>query len=306
MKDKEISEEELLDELDTMYQRVADIEKEEAAQETPQTPLTPKIKPKQRRKKRSYRTVIIVASVFFIVLASVLAVTLFDPMALLRNPTALFERLKTGGTEPPPIATPPPPKKHPAVSPSPAAPKPPATVGTSPGPQKPQAAGTSSPAPTPPPVAASPAVQKPSAIAIPARPSPATSLTPPPAPLKPTSELPSVQAKQEALKSPPQGTEKSKRIPQETMLAHKPSPRGRYFAIQVGAFRDMENVRELVEAFKKEGLEATVKSRGGLHRVLVGRFADEDEATAFLKDKNIFEKYPGSFIKEISPSKINR
>ena len=35
MKDKEISEEELLDELDTMYQRVADIEKEEAAVEAP-------------------------------------------------------------------------------------------------------------------------------------------------------------------------------------------------------------------------------------------------------------------------------
>ena len=32
MKDKQISEEELLEELDTMYQRVADIEKEEAAE----------------------------------------------------------------------------------------------------------------------------------------------------------------------------------------------------------------------------------------------------------------------------------
>ena len=31
MKDKQISEEELLEELDTMYQRVADIEKEETA-----------------------------------------------------------------------------------------------------------------------------------------------------------------------------------------------------------------------------------------------------------------------------------
>jgi len=72
----------------------------------------------------------------------------------------------------------------------------------------------------------------------------------------------------------------------------------------------MENVRELVEALKKEGLEAyglTMKSRDRrtLHRVLVGQFMNENEAAQFLKDKKILKNYPDSFIKEVSSSKIN-
>jgi hypothetical protein len=116
MKDKQISEEDLLDELDTMYQRVADIEKEEAEQAP--SPLPPpqkqKIKPIQK-KRRPYRTIVIAASVFFIVLASLLAITIFDP-------TTLLQRLKTGNTQPATIVTPPAPSKRHAVAPSPANP----------------------------------------------------------------------------------------------------------------------------------------------------------------------------------------
>jgi cell division septation protein DedD len=278
MKDKEISEEELLDELDTMYQRVADIEKEEAAAEAPPPLMIKPIKPKQK-KKRSYRTLIIMASVFFIILASIFTITIFDPMNLLR-------RLKMGEPQPPTVATLPAPSKRRAVVPSPAAPKLPAVV-TSQEPPKPPAVATSSAAP------------------------PSPSVVPSPVPQKPASELPPVQAKQEAAKSPQQETEKPKPVPQETMRPNKPAPRGRYYAIQVGAFRDMENVRELVEAFKKEGLEAywiTMKSKGSgsLHRVLVGQFTDENEAAQFLKDKKILKNYPESFVKEVSSSKISR
>jgi cell division septation protein DedD len=278
MKDKEISEEELLDELDTMYQRVADIEKEEAAVEAPPPLMIKPIKPKPK-KKRSYRTLIIMASVFLIILASIFTITIFDPMNLLR-------RLKMGEPQPSTVATPPAPSKRRAVVPSPAAPKPPAVV-TSQEPPKPPAVATSSAAP------------------------PSPSVVPSPVPPKPASELPPVQAKQEAAKSPQQETEKPKPVPQETMRPNKPAPRGRYYAIQVGAFRDMENVRELVEAFKKEGLEAywiTTKSKGSgsLHRVLVGQFTDENEAAQFLKDKKILKNYPESFVKEVSSSKISR
>ncbi len=72
----------------------------------------------------------------------------------------------------------------------------------------------------------------------------------------------------------------------------------------------MENVRELIEALKKEGLEAyglTMKgrNRGTLYRVLVGQFMNENEAAQFLKDKKILKNYPDSFIKEVSSSKVN-
>jgi cell division septation protein DedD len=263
MKNKQISEEDLLDELDTMYQRVADIEKEEAAEPPP--PLM--IKPKQK-KKRSYRTIIIMISVFFIILASILAITIFDPMSFL-------QRLKMGDTQPSTVATPPAPSKRSTVVPSPVPPKPP------------------------------------SAAASPAAP-PSPSVVPSPAvPSKPPSESLPVQTKQEAVKKTQEEAKKAKSKPQEILKPDKPAPQGKYYAIQVGSFRDMENVRELTDAFKKEGLDAywiTIKSRstGTLYRVLVGQFTDENEATQFLNNKKIFKTYPDSFIKEVSPSKINR
>ena len=308
MKDKQVSEEELLEELDTMYQRVADIEKEEA-EEGPVPAPAPvafaRPKPKQKqRKKKTFRTALIAIFIFFIALASILAITVFDPVTLL-------ERLRTGATHPSTFVTPPSPSKRPAVAPSPTTPKPPAAATTSPGPQKPQTVAVSSPALPPPSVATSPSAPKPSAVTTSPTPSPPSSVAPPPTAAKPASQFPPVQPKQEALKSPPQETEKSKPIRPETMQPDKPSPKGKYFAIQVGAFREMENVRELVETFKKEGLEAywipmESGSRGTLYRVLVGRFTNADEAAEVLKDKKIFKNYPGSFIKAVHSSKMDR
>lgn len=304
MKDKEISEEELLEELDTMYQRVADIEKEESEQPPTPPPMPfPRAKPKEKKKK-PVRTILVAMFILFIAAASILAITVFDPMTFL-------QRLRMGDTQPSTVVTRPSPSKRPALVPSPVTPKPPAAVATSVGPQKPQAAGTSSSASPPARMAASPAAEKPSAVALSPTNPPPSSVTPSPAPLKPVSELPSVQAKQEAVKSPPQGPEKSKPIISETMQPEKPLPQGRYFAIQVGAFRDMENVRELVEAFKKEGLEAywiPMKggSRGTFYRVLVGRFTNTNEAAEVLKDKQIFKNYPDSFVKAVPSSKMNR
>jgi hypothetical protein len=274
MKDKQIPEEELLVELDSMYQRVADIEKEEEAE----TFIPEKKKPKQN-KKRSSRSFIIVASIAFIVLASIFTTTILKP-------TLIPQLFKMFDTQPSTVATPPPTPKRPAAVPSPAAPKPPA-VATAP---------TTSP---PPSVAPSPATSLPPSVA------------PSPEPPKPPSQSVPVQTKQETVKTTQQEVKKEKPISQEITKPSIPFPKGKYYAIQVGAFSDMENVREIVEAFKKEGLEAywiTMKSRsrGTLYRVLVGQFMNENEAGQFLKDKKILKNYPDSFIKEISSSKMNR
>jgi cell division septation protein DedD len=108
---------------------------------------------------------------------------------------------------------------------------------------------------------------------------------------------------------PREEAEKSKPISQEIVKLNKPTPREKYFAIQVGSFHDMENVRDFVGVLKKEGLDAywiTMKSKksGALYRVLVGQFMDTNEAAQFLKDKKILKNYPDSFIQEISSSKI--
>jgi hypothetical protein len=88
-------------------------------------------------------------------------------------------------------------------------------------------------------------------------------------------------------------------------------PREGYFAIQVGAFRNMENAQELVEALGKRGLDAysVDRSRRGpwaLHKVFLGPFGDRDEAAALMNDTVILEDYPDSFVLKILPRDNHR
>lgn len=259
MKDKQISEEELLDELDIMYRRVADIERREAASEhdsspyehgqiadkatstrgkvisfpehriraVPETPL--REKPEQD-KKRSYRLTVIAASFSLIMLALILIITILKPM--------IFpQRSKMGDTHQSNVATPSALEKHP-------------------------------------------------------------------------SESPAVQTEQEALQNTQGEVEKAKTISQGIMKPDNPLSQNRYYAIQVGAFRNWKNVLDLIEVFKKKGLDAywmsmESKDMGILYKVFVGHFMDTDEAAEFVKEKKILNNYPHSFIREISPSKIN-
>jgi cell division septation protein DedD len=269
-KDKPIPEEELFDELDAMYQRVADIEKEEAIEPLPS--MEPKsssmpgtrvasekgLKKKSgRNKKRSYRPMILGA--IAILFALILGMTFWKPMAIL-------ELLKIRDV------------KQPAVPSRPA-------------PRKPSAVVTPKTLPAPPPAAPSPATpQSPSAVTSPAPPIPPTVATAP-TPSKPPSESVPAQTKREAVKSP------------------AAFPQGKFYAIQIGSFREMENVRDLVEALKKEGLDAywiasKSKKRGALYKVFVGKFADANEAAQFQRDKKILKSYSDSFIQEISSSKM--
>ena len=275
MKDKQIPEEELFDELDAMYQRVADIEKEEAAGASVQgetalflepsgTPAVPEKELKKktgRKNRRDYRPMILATTAGILIF--ILAVTFWKPMAIL-------QLLKIGETQRPVVSPPPRPKKPPSVATPRARPSLP-SVATSPAPPASPTDGTP-PATTPLPPQSFPA-----------------------------------RAKQETVKSPQKEAERAKPVSQETVKPEKAVPQGKYYAVQVGSFRSMENVRDLAEVLKKEGLDAywiTMKGKKGenLHRVFVGQFMDKNEAAQFLKDKRILRNYPGSFIQEVSSS----
>jgi len=259
MKDKQISDEELFDELDTMYRRVADLERREAASEhdrshyeyrqiTDKATSTrgkvisfpehrirgisgkPLKKKPEQNKKRSYRLTIIATSFSLIMLAFILMITILKPI----TPP---QRFKIGDTHQLTVATPSAPEKHP-------------------------------------------------------------------------SESPQVQTDQEAMQNTQEEVEKAKSISQEIMKPDNPLPQNRYYAIQVGAFRNWKNVRDLIEVFKKKGLDAywismESKNMGTLYKVFVGHFMDTNEAAEFVKDKKILNNYPDSFIRDISASEIN-
>jgi cell division septation protein DedD len=291
-KDKPIPEEELFDELDAMYQRVADIEKEEATEtlsfgedvssSPPRTPVLPEkaLKKKSgRNKKRSYRPLILGA--IAVLFALILGVTLWKPMAIL-------QLLKIGDVQQPTVSSRPAPRKPPAVA-TPKTLPPPPPAGTAPATPQPPSATTPPAAPISPTVTTSPARPKPpSAVTPPASPIPPAVASAPTSP-KPPSEP--AQTKQEAVKS------------------SAAFPQGKFYAIQIGSFREMENVRDLVEALQKEGLDAywiasKSKKKGVLYKVFVGKFADTNEATQFQRDKNILKNYSDSFIQEISSPKM--
>jgi len=287
-KDKQIPEEELFDELDAMYQRVADIEKEEATEiltygegaspsthGTPVVPEKPLKKKTGRNKKRSRRPIILGA--IAILFALILGITFWKPMAIL-------QLLRIGDAQQSTVPPRPAPRKHPAVV-------------------------TPKPSPAPPAAAASLAPPKPpAALTPPAPPIPPMVATSPAPPKSPSQPVPA-QTKQEPVKSPREEAEKTKPVPQEILKPDKPVPQGKFYAIQVGSFREMENVRDLVGVLKKEGLDAywissKSKKRGALYKVFVGQFMDTNEAAQFLKNNKSLKNYPDSFIQEVSSSKI--
>jgi cell division septation protein DedD len=258
MKDKQKSEEELFDELDSMYQRVADLERNETATEpeshpneykqvtdqavptheqvvsfsediiraTPENLLKKIPKP---NKKRSYRLVIVATTFSLIVLvffAIIILKTVINPQSskkgIIYQPTVTV-----------PFAT----KKYPP-------------------------------------------------------------------------ESPPVQMEQEAMKNTQEGGEAAGSISQGIMKPDKSLAPNRYWAIQIGAFHNLEYLHDLIEDLKKEGLDAYWISRGSdkrkpLYIVFVGRFMDTHEAAEFLKDKKILTHYPDSFVQEILSSEIN-
>jgi len=267
MKDKETSEEKVIDELDTMYQRVAEIEREEAAETSIPGEKKPEQKKKlEKKKKRSSRPIIIVASISFIIVAFVLTVTILKPAFILQV-------LKKGDGHRSIVTLPPAPPKPISELPS-------VKMEQKATPSKEEE------------------VEK-------IRPTSQEDIKPP---TPPSESLPD-QKKQEAMKSTQKEQDKVKPISKEIMKADELLPRAEYYAIQIGAFRDLENARDFTEVLKKEGLDtfwisSKSKNRGRLYKVFVGRFANKNEATGFLKDKKILNDYPDSFIRTVESYRI--
>jgi cell division septation protein DedD len=255
MKDKRRSDEELFDELDTMYQRVADLQGEEAASEHPSTPYEygettegavssheavvsspghrahgipekPFKKRRGRNKKWLYRRIVIIPMSFFLILfAFILILTIVKPMITPRGSNLGYVQRKT--------------------------------------------------------VASS------------------AKLVEPPA------GSPSVQMEQEAMQKAEENADKKESMYRGNWRADSPFTQDGYFAIQVGAFHEWENARDLMEVFKREGLDAhwisrQSRSRGILYIVFVGQFMDRNEAAEFVKGKSILNDYPDSFIQMVS------
>ncbi len=258
MKDKHRSDEELFDELDTMYQRVAGFEGKEATPEQPSTPYeygettkgvasshgtvvsstgirthaTPgePFKPGQNKKWYHRRIIIIPMSLSLILFALILILTIIKPMITPRGSNLGYVQQKT---------------------------------------------------------------VVPSAKLV-----------------EPPSASPSVQTEQEAMQKAEENVDKKESISQGNRRDDNPFTRNGYFAIQVGAFHEWENARDLMEAFKSEGLDAywitrQRRNRGILYMVFVGHFMDRKEAAEFVKGKRILNNYPDSFIRMISSSEIN-
>ncbi|MGD0626716.1 MAG: SPOR domain-containing protein [Thermodesulfobacteriota bacterium] len=77
------------------------------------------------------------------------------------------------------------------------------------------------------------------------------------------------------------------------------------YAIQVSAMRDLNLAKEFVETQKKSGqpvylAKIRAKDRGMWYRIYIGHFADEAEAARYMKEKKIKEFFPECFIQKLS------
>lgn len=91
-----------------------------------------------------------------------------------------------------------------------------------------------------------------------------------------------------------------------TSDAAKKTPVRMPFSVQVGAVKDRAKGEEYLGKVKKEGYSANlVETRlpGGEkgYRILVGRFQSRDEAFAYMNNKGLRQKYPGSFVQKNTP-----
>jgi cell division septation protein DedD len=121
---------------------------------------------------------------------------------------------------------------------------------------------------------------------------------------------PPVQREEDVLQNIEKRQQKAETIPHQTMNPDSPLTQKRYYAVQVGAFRNWRNASDLIGALQKKDLEAywielESKNMETLYKVFSGYFRDKNEAAAFMKEKEILKNYPGSFVREISSEEVN-
>ena len=94
-----------------------------------------------------------------------------------------------------------------------------------------------------------------------------------------------------------------KEAPSEKQPSQPTKTKG--YAIQLSAMRDLNLAREFVETQKRSGQKVylakiEIKDRGVWYIVYIGRFADRAEAARYMKEKRIKEIFPECFIQKLS------
>ena len=116
---------------------------------------------------------------------------------------------------------------------------------------------------------------------------------------------PPVQTEEDALQNIEERQGRTETMPHQTFGSNSPFTQKRHYAVQVGAFRDWENASQRIDALRDKDLEPywveiKGKSRRINYIVFSGYFADRNEATEFLKHRDILNNYPDSYVREIS------
>ena len=122
---------------------------------------------------------------------------------------------------------------------------------------------------------------------------------------------PSVRSEQTASQPVEKTKKKGEFISPETKKSRYRSTETGDYAVQVGAFRNLENARTLVDALNTKGLDAywiTMGSKNGevLYHVFSGHFIDKNEAAEFMNKRKILSDCPGSFVREIPSNEGHR
>lgn len=93
----------------------------------------------------------------------------------------------------------------------------------------------------------------------------------------------------------------------EDQKTEKQAPDNRPYAIQIKAYRDLEEAKRFVAGLKEKGIDAhwarvNVEGKGVWHRVFIGHFTAKKNAVRYMKEKGINRSYPGSWVPETSLS----
>lgn len=89
----------------------------------------------------------------------------------------------------------------------------------------------------------------------------------------------------------------------------KRAPDNRSYAIQIKAYRDLEEAKRFVAVLKEKGIDAhwtrvDIEGKGVWHRVFIGHFTAKKDAVRYMKEKGINRSYSGSWVPEASLSAL--
>ena len=120
-----------------------------------------------------------------------------------------------------------------------------------------------------------------------------------------TATLPQKEAVPD-LPATPQAQTQASSTHQVKQTPSRGAAKNRLFAIQIKSFDNPAEARKLIEDLRKTGMEidsvaAPVGARGIWNRVLIGRFKNPNEALKFMQEHKIKDAYPDSFIQKRSP-----